>query len=247
MLVKSCKVCKSINIKNISHKVYKCKDCQHTYINYTRDGIKYHRELYRNPGHHGTRGAGELQNGIFTKLFHERRIPICNKRVKILKETLPTIFSECHTLLDIGAGGGTFLDTVKQRFTEVECTEVSDLCINNLKERGYVVYPGSFTKINLNKTYDLVTCWHVLEHVENLEQFLKKAIEVTNKYLVLEVPINRKLKNPDKDFDGHFHYFSSKSLELLFKKDFHILNIRDGVQMPCLYALLQKKNIDTDD
>ena len=232
----NCKICNSENNNIIQHKVYKCADCGHTFINYTDDGIKYHKILYRKPGEEGARGDKEVQDGIFTKTFHERRAKICNSRVKFIEH----LFPKCTSILDIGAGGGTFLNLIRNRFDLVEATEVSDLCADNLLRDGYKVYHGAFTKLTIPNTYDLVTCWHVLEHIEDIKAFPIAAAAVTNKYLVIEVPINRRLRNPDKNFDGHFHYFSEDSFTRLFENLFKILYIRKGIQVPAIFAILEK-------
>lgn len=237
MFSPSCKVCNSTSISYIQHKVYRCNQCSHTFIEYQNDGILYHKELYRKPGHDGTRGRGEIEDGVFTEAFHSRRINISKKRDELIRHLYP----ECASLLDVGAGGGTFAELVKTNFNVTEVTEVSDLCVNNLKKSDLKVYHGSFTKINFDRSYDLVTCWHVLEHVEHLDEFLKKAVEVTNKYLIVEVPVNRRLRNPDTEFDGHFHYFSKDSFLKFFSNNFDILYLGDGVQMPCLFSIMKIK------
>lgn len=233
----NCKVCNSDSNKLIQHKVYRCEDCGHTFINYTNDGIEFHKSLYRKPGHDGDRGGNEVKDGKFTPQFHKRREAICANRIKKIEHILP----QCDTLLDIGAGGGTFLNMIKDIFKEVEATEVSDLCATNLVDYGYTTYHGAFNDLEIDRTYEMVTCWHVLEHIEDLEGFVEKATQVTEKYLIIEVPVNRKLRNPDRNFDGHFHYFSGKSLQLLFANDFDVEYIGDGVQMPCLLMILKKK------
>lgn len=232
-----CKVCNSENNPLVQHKIYKCKDCGHTFINYTNDGILFHKELYRKPGHDGTRGDGEVVDGKFTVAFHNRRKGICENRIKKIEQLIP----ESNSLLDIGAGGGTFLNMIKDRIEDVEGTEVSDLCAANLNDAGYKVYHGAFTEMDIDRTYDLVTCWHVLEHVEDLEAYVKRVKTVVGKYLVIEVPINRRLRNPDEGFDGHFHYFSRKSITKLFENDFNFLYLGEGIQNPALLCILQKK------
>lgn len=232
-----CSICFSEDNVLIKHKVYKCNNCGHTYINYTDDGILYHKELYRKPGQDGTRANDEVINGVFTENFHIRRKGICERRIDKIEKYLV----ESNSLLDIGAGGGTFLNMAKTFIPDYEATEVSDLCAYNLKQDGHKVHHGAFTKMNLDREYDLVTCWHVLEHVQDIQSFVPKAKQVTKKYLVIEVPIDRRLRNPDSDFDGHFHYFSEKSLRILFEKDFNFLYLGEGIQNPALLCILQKK------
>jgi len=230
-----CIICNG-SLNRIQYKVDRCTNCQHTYIRYDGDGLHYHKTLYRSEGHDGTRGGGEVVDGKFTDTFHQRRHGICLNRIKFLEPILNNVDS----ILDIGAGGGTFLNMVKDRVNLAEGTEISDICNSNLSSDGYKIYHGAFTQMNIKKTYDLVTCWHVLEHIENLKDFPKKLYDVTGKYAVLEVPINRHLRNPDNNFDGHFHYFSEKSLRLLFEDLFTVDYIKDGVQKPCLQIRLSK-------
>jgi len=232
-----CVVCNSENFKSIQHKVFKCDDCKHTYINYDGDGIHYHKVLYRSEGHDGTRGGAEIVDGKFTPQFHSRRDDICNRRVQAIDSEI----EEANSILDIGAGGGTFLNKIKDKIDIVEGTEVSDVCNANLTNEGYRVHHGAFTQMNIDKTYDLVTCWHVLEHIQNLKDFPRKAAKVCNKTLIIEVPINRRLRNPDRNFDGHFHYFSKESLEHTFREYFDVEYIKNGIQMPCLLAKFIKR------
>lgn len=232
-----CRVCNSDNNPSVSNKAYKCSDCGHIYIDYSGDGIHYHKTLYRSKGHEGTRGSDEVKDGKFTDAFHDRRRNICERRIQKIQSYL----DECDTLLDIGAGGGTFLNMVKDKVSVAEGTEVSDICAQNLTNEGYKVYHGAFTQMDIDKKYDLVTCWHVLEHVQDIKSFPEKVHKITDKHFVFEVPIKRKLRNPDVNFDGHYHYFSEKSIRILFGDLFNITYIGEGVQMPCLLVKMDKK------
>ena len=92
---------------------------------------------------------------------------------------------------------------------------------------------------------------HVLEHVVDIISFKEKLKNLSKRYIVLEVPLltalnglgrTRKLKNPNNHgFDGHAHYFTEKSFKTLFEKDFNIIEIKEGVQTPALFAILEKK------
>jgi hypothetical protein len=81
----------------------------------------------------------------------------------------------------------------------------------------------------------------VLEHIKDVKAFPEKAYKYTKDYLVVEVPIKRRLRNPDTDFDGHFHYFSEKSLNLLFSEFFDTISIKEGIQKPSLLGIFKKK------
>lgn len=240
-----CPVCNSPSL-SIYKKIDKCTECNHIYVDYPDDGLNYHKNEYRR-NNHGTRGSHEIVNGLFTDSFHNFRKNICQARISSIEEILP----ECNTLLDIGAGGGTFVNAIKHNFDIVECQEISDICVNNLKNYGYKTYHGDFNIINFNMSYDLVTCWHVLEHIKDIHLFAERVSKITNKYLVLEVPLlnskgarSRGIKDLDeKNWDGHYHYFSKESMIKLFETYFDILDIQEpGIQSPALLVLLKIKN-----
>jgi hypothetical protein len=242
-----CPVCNS-TATSIYKKTYKCIECNHVYVDYPDDGLNYHKNEYRR-NNHGTRGSHEIVNGLFTDSFHNFRKNICQARINSIEEILP----ECNTLLDIGAGGGTFVNAIKHNFDIVECQEISDICVNNLKNYGYKTYQGDFNTINFDISYDLVTCWHVLEHIKDIHLFVKNVSKITNKYLVLEVPLIKSKGARTRgigdlnvnQWDGHYHYFSQHSMRKLFETHFDILDMNEpGIQSPALLILLKSKSYE---
>jgi hypothetical protein len=233
-----CPVCLSERMLSVAHEAYQCDECLHTFINYKGDGLNYHKEDYRK-NNFGSRVSSEINSeGEFTENFHKARETMCAKRLQKIKPLL----EYCSTCLDIGAGGGTFAKKLKQNSSvDIECQEISDVCIDNLESYGFKTHKGDFCSIDFKKVYDLTTCWHVLEHIKDLNLFSKKAAQACNKYLVVEVPINRTLRNPDNGWDGHYHYFSRRSMAKLFEKNFDILEITEGIQKPALLAVLKNK------
>ena len=240
----NCPVCLSEKMVEVLHEVYQCHDCFHIFINYKGNGLKYHKEEYRK-NNFGTRVDSEISpEGKFTEDFHEARKDMCAKRLQQVEPLLKD-YSSC---LDIGAGGGTFAKMLKENYSlDIECQEISDVCVDNLKSYGFETHKGDFCSIDFKKSYDLTTCWHVLEHVKDLHAFSEKAAHVCKKYLIIEVPINRGLKNPDDErilWDGHYHYFSIESMTILFEKNFDIMEIKAGIQAPALLAIFKRKDHD---
>lgn len=230
-----CKVCKSLQFVSTQTDVYKCSSCSHVYVNFVGDPLEYHKIGYRK-NNHGTRGGGEIENDVFTAGFHKFRKPICEKRVQKIQEEI----DNSETMFDIGAGGGTFLNTIGDLIKHKECQEISDICIKNLEMQGYTAYHGDFCTMEIPNTYDLVTCFHVLEHIKDLKSFVDAAHRITKKYLIIEVPTNRSIPEPNKNWDGHYHYFSKESMKLLFSDKFEIISIEDGVQSPAMLVKLKK-------
>lgn len=70
-------------------------------------------------------------------------------------------------LLDVGAGIGTFLALAQARGWAVEGTEISDSAVGLARRRhGLDLVQAQLESADLpSSTYDVVTLWHVLEHV----------------------------------------------------------------------------------
>lgn len=79
------------------------------------------------------------------------------------------------SLLDIGTGDGYFLDFVKTSF-DVEATEISESGIAFARMRGHSVHHGTIFDAEFDaKKYDVVSMWHVLEHVPMPGRVLERA------------------------------------------------------------------------
>lgn len=131
---------------------------------------------------------------------------------------------ECHSFLDIGAGKGGLLHTVKETchcnkiFTAVE----PSMCF--IKEHnGIYFYSSLEDTLAQNFRYDFIFCTHVLEHVFDLQSFVKKINDISKigKYVYIEVPnaaaYVKGHKAPFYYFDReHINHFTIESLKNLF-------------------------------
>lgn len=79
-------------------------------------------------------------------------------------------------LLDVGAQKGEFLWYMKERGWAAEGVELDNNVPNPL---GVAIRYGDFLTMDIDpNTYDVVTFWAVLEHVENPRAFIQRAAEV---------------------------------------------------------------------
>jgi 2-polyprenyl-3-methyl-5-hydroxy-6-metoxy-1,4-benzoquinol methylase len=94
-------------------------------------------------------------------------------------------------LLDVGTGDGHFLRVCRAAGYEAAGTEVSDAGAAYARKNGFDVHLGQLTDIDLPpKGFDIITIWHVLEHVPEPSAVLRKAISLLRPrgILVLAVP-----------------------------------------------------------
>lgn len=238
--------CCTDEYEKIYENTYKCVGCSHIYRLYHGNSIDYHKNQYRKQEDQGSKEIDS--NGNITPIFHQKRQKICENRVNAIKDFLD---SSCDCL-DIGAGSGTFAKCVKKEVKSIECTELDPSLVESCKTLGFNTYQEDFLTLKIEKKYDIVFAWHVLEHVDNVDLFLKKINNLTSRYCIIEIPLlvslsgegrKRKLTDPTfENYDGHAHYFSKESFETISSKYFNILEIREGIQSPALLAVLEKKN-----
>ena len=166
------------------------------------DGFSYHEcshcdSLYTKP---------HLRDGVLDALYSDGTYQVYQDNlVKKGKEIRKGILEErkffqiknfidkdsVPSLLDIGCGSGTFLDVCKQNGWQVEGVDPSPLASKSVFENYNIeVHQGDFNKIKLNKTFDVVTLWGVLEHMSDPIATIKKVKELLNNdgIFVFEVP-----------------------------------------------------------
>src|SRR5690606_18132043 len=110
----------------------------------------------------------DSKRSLFEKVYHIIKQYSLNKKVKILNK-----FSGSKgSLLDVGAGTGDFLLCSKKSGWFIQGIEP------NLKARKLASKKGVDLLENIkeisNEKFDVITLWHVLEHIPDLENFILK-------------------------------------------------------------------------
>jgi SAM-dependent methyltransferase len=110
------------------------------------------------------------------------------------KTGLALLLNHCNprgkSLLDYGCGRGECLDFAHRAGFSVQGTDVDPECVKLSAQFG----PTSVLQIADplsqfgRKSFDVVTCFHVLEHVENPKQALTVLGNIAREYVVLAVP-----------------------------------------------------------
>lgn len=129
------------------------------------------------------------------------------------------------SILEIGASSGYNLNLYRKN-KYVLGIEPSQINCKKAKEIYEVeMFCGMFENYIQNKSqkkYDLIFLSHVLEHIVNPNDFIKKIKEINNKYIFIEVP-GMDYKFMDEPFgifcEEHVNYFTVESLIKLMKKN----------------------------
>ncbi|GAA0714172.1 class I SAM-dependent methyltransferase [Aquimarina litoralis] len=159
---------------------------------------------------------------FFEKLYHLVKSYSLRKKVRLITE----LNNQPGTLLDIGAGTGDFLMQAKKQRWDTVGVEPNDQAKKQAKSKGILL---EATTANLSSNnFDVITMWHVLEHVPNLSAQIKelKRLLKPNGYLIIAVP---NFKSYDAqyynchwaayDVPRHLWHFSENAIENLFQEE----------------------------
>lgn len=175
--VKKCSVCGNEEIATVDKhsNLCCCKNCRYFFIS-PRPTLDEIQQFY---------SRSDKYNGWLAEL--EGRDSLWKKRLKLVKKE-----KQSGRLLDVGTGIGQFLFFAKNDF-ESYGTEISKSAIKIAKERFRVstVRLGEIDSIDFGvMKFDVITCFHVLEHVQNPFSTIKrcKALLSNNGVLIIAVP-----------------------------------------------------------
>lgn len=123
------------------------------------------------------------------------KIPAEKERIK---EIIEIIRSDVRSILDVGCGNGTFVNTLNSALPDkFDKTVGLDSSKEALKYVKTEKINGSITNLPFeDNSYDLVTCLEILEHLPQ-EDFKKGILElqrVSKKYIIITVPNDQDLE-----------------------------------------------------
>ena len=130
------------------------------------------------------------------------------------------------TLLDIGAGTGSFLESAKQNGWNVYGIEPGKKARDLAKKKGLKLKES--LDLMEKRRFQVITLWHVLEHLPDLESQIKKITSLLEKdgTLIIAVP---NFQSYDAryykeywaayDVPRHLSHFSQLSIKKLFSKN----------------------------
>ena len=165
---------------------------------------------------------------LFERMYHLIKNIALKNKVKLINAQ-----SEKGTLLDIGAGTGDFLVGAKKEGWQTTGIEPSEKAKAIAISKG-VNFSDNLSELESN-SFDVITMWHVLEHVPNLEEYiieLKRLLKPTGT-IVIAVP-NFKSFNAQYygkfwaayDVPRHIWHFSKTAIEKLFsEKELRLVDV----------------------
>ncbi|MFY0643902.1 MAG: class I SAM-dependent methyltransferase [Bacteroidia bacterium] len=207
----------------VSHEKFSIKECDNCRFRYTDNppseqeaGAYYEDEDYVE--------HSDKQEGLIFKLYHIGRKWMLNRKLRLIQK---------HTkegrILDVGSASGYFMNHMKSAGYGVDGIEISpkarELCKSKFDINAYE--PKSLINKELDSKYDIISLWHVFEHVytyneyfEAFEHFLKD-----DGRLLIAMPNHKCL---DSEYYGkywcaydvprHLWHFEPKTFETFVRK-----------------------------
>lgn len=164
----------------------------------------------------------DSKRSLFEKIYQLIKQYALNKKLRIINK----FSSPQGALLDVGAGTGDFLLCAKKGGWQIQGIEP------NLKARKLAEEKGVYLREDIdeitNQKFDVITLWHVLEHVPDLKNYIVtlKGLLKENGTLIVAVP---NYESYDAkyykefwaayDVPRHLWHFSIRSISILFSKE----------------------------
>lgn len=236
-----CPICSKTEFKNFlvvqdksvsqeSFVLVQCENCQLKFTNPRPDensiGPYYASEEYIS--------HSDTNRGLLNKTYRLVRSMAVKNKVELVNR----LGNNKGKLLDYGCGVGYFLQACQKQGWEVEGIEPNEIARKQTEEKlGKALLDGSPKSLG-EEAFEVITLWHVLEHIHQLNETLKVLVKATKKggHVVIAVP-NADSYDAKKyganwaayDVPRHLYHFNKTSMQKLLKK--HKLELQDVLPM----------------
>lgn len=175
-------ICTDHLVTDESFVIVKCNNCGLRFTNPrpTLDSISKYYDSTEYDSHKSQ------SKGLIDIVYNFARDYALSKKLAVINRLQP----EKGKVLDVGAGTGDFLSFMEKNAWKVRGVEVAEkarLAAQN-KVKGEVV--SSLDQLEVKKEYEVITLWHVLEHLHDLKGSLKSLRKLLKKNgnLIIAVP-----------------------------------------------------------
>lgn len=237
--ISECPVCKSQSITpflnctdfTVSHETFSVKRCETCSLGITspRPELEKLGEYYQSEEY--ISHSGKTSGGI-GHIYKAARSFALNWKARVVDTQKPE-----KTALDFGCGTGEFLNTLKNKGWKIEGVEPSDSARQKAESITGQNINRELTQL-LGKQFDVITAWHVIEHVPNLTETIQqlKALLKKDGTIFIAVP-NYESADAKKykefwagyDVPRHLWHFSKKGMTMLLQS--HQLTVTNIIPM----------------
>lgn len=207
-------------------KIVRCDRCGFVYLNPRPMGHEIYK-YYKREDYDPFVSSGDSTSFRSQVYKLIRKINLNLKAARISKISKP------GNLLDVGCATGEFLFTMKKRGWNVVGVEPDEKARGYAQDSGITVFPN-IGDVSNNEKFDIVTFWHVLEHVYDFYKtmdYVSKFIKEGG-FLIVAVPnidsIDFKIYDKNwvaLDSPRHLYHFSPVTIRNLLRRyNFKMVN-----------------------
>lgn len=167
----------------------------------------------------------DTQKGLINKLYHLARSIALKSKAKIIRKYSGKTEG---LLLDIGCGTGYFLDQMRKEAWAVTGVEKDEGARKFAKEKFDLnTQPHDYLFQLMKNSKDVITMWHVLEHIELLNPMMDHLHRILKDDGILIIALPNRLSLDAQnykeywaayDVPRHLWHFSPDNFELLANK-----------------------------
>jgi 2-polyprenyl-3-methyl-5-hydroxy-6-metoxy-1,4-benzoquinol methylase len=161
--------------------------------------------------------------GIVSKIYQAVRIYTLQSKVKLIEDYQP----QKGLILDIGCGTGMFLEVCQKNGWKISGIEPDNGARTLAEQQTNIKIEDTILGSFGGQTFDVITMWHVLEHIHKLNEtvaYLNQKLNTTGT-LIIAVP-NYKSVDANQykehwaayDVPRHLYHFSKESITALMQK-----------------------------
>ena len=250
-----CPICSSTNIgltlatedysiSKDAFEIYACKDCS---FHFTQNapspmaiGPYYKSDVYIS--------HSDTKEGLVNRLYHTARDLMLKKKRRLVEK-----LTTGKRLLDIGSGTGYFLNHMNENGFKVVGVEIDDSAraatLKNFKIK--VNPPATLLESKLSEKVDVITLWHVLEHLHDMDGYMQSMHQqlADDGVVLIAVPNHTSYDAQHYgkhwaayDVPRHLWHFSPKTVSKLAEKNgFNVVGQKRLPLDPFYNSLLSEK------
>ena len=210
---------KDYTVSNENFQIVGCKSCGFKFTN-PRPNSNEIGEYYKAESYISHTNTSK---GLIAKIYHTVRKYTLKSKVNLINRLCP----QKGKLLDVGCGTGMFLNQANENGWKVSGIE-PDSGARQITEKSIeAIIKTEILSSFQNEQFNIITMWHVLEHIHLLNEtinWLKERL-YEDGLLIIAVP-NHESKDAELyqekwaayDVPRHLYHFSQKSITKLFSE-----------------------------
>lgn len=167
--------------------ISRCQTCSAVFLAGVKVDKNYFRKYYQ-LGYYDQKGINS--NSLLAKFLAFLSDISIGRKEGLITESVDHRASKLF-ILDIGCGSGNFLAGLNSTKFDRFGTEINREGYQLGRERGLKIFLGNLTNIDFGKKkFDVISLWHVLEHVEEPTILFKQISKLLKPkgILILQVP-----------------------------------------------------------